>query len=541
MGKKREKENKDKYFSTKVFSLKIISILFSIALVSFFGLLTFPKISEGVSHKLKNSGLGLFTLPAKANANSPVFIAANTDESIGLDNVFGGLSLSNSAAGNQSYLTINAETKMSGPLRIDSYLSSGKFISSPLFFITDNKFKGSLGLSGLSADRTYKFPDQSGTVCLSTGNCIGIKGEVISYGGTLNRLTKFISSKKIGNSSIADFYNGVAITISPSGNVGIGVSSSQEKLAVGGGISAKNIFVSNNVGIGGKNSEYPLYVKGKIKATGDICTSLNGGKCLSQLSTAIAAPILSGGSGGKINGSGSINYIPLWSSQYSLENSIIYQSGSALTINGAGDLKGPLKIETNSFPQLLIKYNGNDYSSISVDSNGSLIFNSSGKKIRAVGGSTFYTSGGNPIRKSGELILKASVPIFLYSFPSQTESNSFIKISKHFSSNSEMNLPPKEDGTERVYKLAIRYVDNLPLSSGSTWRVWQNGNSISTDTFTLPGRNILLGHFSDDSGVSYITRVVNIPSSDWELDVKVPTGGAIRVFNIYLLVYDKIK
>ncbi|MCD6255950.1 MAG: hypothetical protein J7J44_06740, partial [Deltaproteobacteria bacterium] len=127
------------------------------------------------------------------------------------------------------YLTINAETDINGPLNVKDT------ITAPALGLEKGGFKGMLTATTLTADRTYIFPDASGTVCLTSGNCVGIGGEVTSPGGVPNRLTKFLSSRRIGVSSIEDFYTGgPAITVDSTGKIGIGVSNPETKLEVAG-------------------------------------------------------------------------------------------------------------------------------------------------------------------------------------------------------------------------------------------------------------------------------------------------------------------
>jgi len=42
-------------------------------------------------------------------------------------------------------------------------------------------------------------------------------------------------------------------------------------------------------------------------------------------------------------------------------------------------------------------------------------------------------------------------------------------------------------------------------------------------------------------GLPYLTNVVSIPDNDWQVEVKVPAGKTIRIFQIYLVAYDKIQ
>jgi DNA-binding transcriptional MerR regulator len=226
----------------------------------------------------------------------------------------------------EPFLTINAETIINAELTVKETLSASGVS------LIDDQFKGLIAASGLTADREYGFPNLSGTVCLTTGNCIGLAGEVTTTGGTANRLTKFISGQEIANSSINDLYlGGAAINISAAGNVGIGTA----------------------------NPLYSLHVDGRIQATGDICTNLVGGRCLSTL------PLGGGGGsvttiiqGSDLDGSGSENYLALWSSASALADSIIYQldenigigtttPGYTLTIDGTFAVTGTSTFSTN--------------------------------------------------------------------------------------------------------------------------------------------------------------------------------------------------
>jgi len=238
----------------------------------------------------------------------------------------------------ESYLTINVETDINAPLNL-----KGSGIS---FFRDD--LEAQLSVPNLTADRTYDLPDSSGTICLSNGNCVGIGGEVITSGGTANRLTKFLGANRIANSSILDSYaGGVALVISNLGNVGIGTAEPGADLEVSGSMivsqqedgpafrvevgddPALYIDEDGNVAVSGDDPEYALDVGGRIQASGDICTDLKGGKCLSEIS---GKTIILGGGGGGMSGSGSANYLSKFSDSDSLTHSIVYESSSNIGI-----------------------------------------------------------------------------------------------------------------------------------------------------------------------------------------------------------------
>jgi hypothetical protein len=72
-------------------------------------------------------------------------------------------------------------------------------------------------------------------------------GGTIGGSGTINRVPKFTAGTTIGNSSIVDSASAVAMTINPSGNVGIGTTSPSERLHLFGNTFRQN-DASNSFG-----------------------------------------------------------------------------------------------------------------------------------------------------------------------------------------------------------------------------------------------------------------------------------------------------
>ena len=345
-------------------------ILFLIVLSS---LLLFGLSTKGYFSKLVASVSDLFL--------AQVGVEQSQETGLGLDP----LSLQQNSIISQlaePYLNINVETDINAPLNLKG--------ETPMVSFFKDGFYGTLNVPSLSADRSYTLPDSSGVVCLSSGNCIGLAGEVTTAGGTANRLAKFLSPNRIGASSISDFYTrGVAITINELGNIGIGTTEPQVKFEVAGPVrfsqagdgspfqvdtndeSAVYVDSEGNVGLGKTEPKYDLDVEGRIQASGDICTDLKGGVCLSKVQ---GSSIMVVGGGGGIDGSGSGNYLSKWSDADTLANSVIYQSGSNIGVgttnaNEKLTIGGVISLAESTEPSTTT-----DYGKLYVTTSGKLYF-----------------------------------------------------------------------------------------------------------------------------------------------------------------------
>lgn len=172
-------------------------------------------------------------------------------------------------------------------------------ISAPFYLSTKEGFKGKLEVKNLTTNRTYTFPDLSGEICLSAGNCqIGISQLLRGSG---NRLPRFTERGTLENSSIEDLAKETSIFIDENGNVGIGMT-----------------------------PDFKLHVAGRIQAREDICSNIEGGICLSGIK-AISQKLTSLAQA-TVEGGGTPERVPLWKKNYQLGDSIIYQEGENIGI-----------------------------------------------------------------------------------------------------------------------------------------------------------------------------------------------------------------
>jgi len=189
-------------------------------------------------------------------------------------------------------------------------------------------------------------------------------------------------------------------------------------------------------------------------------------------------------------------------------------------------------VATSTFSGNFLNFQKSGQSIFTLSSEGNLI------ATGTVTAASFYSaSTDSTVRKSGEEVFRGKVSIYRFGLPSQTATTTYIRISKIITGDPMANKPSSLPGAQRKYRFAIKYADDLD-SGGSEWRIYDLSNSTTTATFTVPyiGSSVL------EEGKPYLTDLLDIPSGDWELDLKLPVSGKhIRIFDILLVAYDVIQ
>jgi hypothetical protein len=300
-------------------------------------------------------------------------------------------------------------------------------------------------------------------------------------------------------------------------------------------------------------------------------------------------------SGSVVLGSGTANYAVYWSGANTLaaeqylsvsrggtgagsftQYGIIYGNGTgALQVTGAGSTNqllvsgggtsaptwkniGDLITATNGVTTtgttlLTIKLGGNLSENTTLNlANYNLLFNLAsggtaekfavqvdGTDILKVGddGTIYFKT--YPLAQTGKDILVGMIPILGFDLPIQTATTNYAKISRTIS---VCNFPSTPAGATRVYKFVIRYTDDLPTASTTSWRV-ATTTGAAYSTFTLEGSN----NAALDSGQTRIkepTGGVPCDTYPWWVEVNPNPSGSgktIKVFEIFLAAFDRLQ
>ena len=217
-----------------------------------------------------------------------------------------------------------------------------------------------------------------------------------------------------------------------------------------------------------------------------------------------------------------------------------------LTTQGITTLQAPLTLTTTSTPQLTVKYDDLHKLEISVSSDGTSTIFTTGNFVFDAGSGEIITAGnfvdvgGATVRSVGERVFRGAVSVYRYGIPAETATTSFVRISKEFPAGNPhplVSTPEVLPGAERVYRLAISYSDDIPTNSSSTWRIAKVSDNSTIATFNVPG----LAASNLEEPRPYLTEEIQIPNDDWKIELKVPSGNKIRIFNIFLVAFDKIN
>jgi len=178
-------------------------------------------------------------------------------------------------------------------------------------------------LATLTAGNNIGITNAAGSITIhSTG------GGTLTGSGTTNYLAKWSSTTGLTNSQLLDDGTNVGIGTSSlgtakfsvmGGNVGIGTSSPSQKLDVNGNLNVggTGFFSSTKVGILLDKDSQPGTSGQVLSSTG------TGVDWIDMPNTGIG-------------GSGTANYLPVWTGANTLGNSVIWQSAGALYLPGSG-------------------------------------------------------------------------------------------------------------------------------------------------------------------------------------------------------------
>lgn len=223
------------------------------------------------------------------------------------------------------------------------------------------------------------------------------------------------------------------------------------------------------------------------------------------------------------------------------------KNGSAsLTLNktGTGNI---FELQNAAMPVFTVDKLGNVSNVLKISSAATedLTLEAATGVIQAATGSTFYNAGGYAIAAVGEEILRASIPIFGYSFPARTAGTKTISRELALDVDDTTVFPAVPiTGVDRKYKFKIQYSNDAATAGNSVWQITLAGPPISDfgAPFNVPNTEIAN---LDESKVYYTAAFMALPDhvtdGKWYLVVAAPAGMAIQVYQIELMAYDVLQ
>ena len=227
---------------------------------------------------------------------------------------------------------------LGGNLSLDSAAAQLRILES-----VGGTFYGSLDVGDLTSNQTYTFPDASGTVCLTSGNCVGVggAGDILNNGqnGPVTIGTNDATALSLETSNTPRF------TILSGGNVGIGDISPAALLTVGNGdlfqvnalgaiAAATGITSSGAITFSGLSSAGVVHTSGAgVLSTGAVALgSETSGNYVASLGTVTGLTL--GGTNGVAGA------IPTLSVNYGSAANTAVQGNTSLTVTAGTGLSG---------------------------------------------------------------------------------------------------------------------------------------------------------------------------------------------------------
>ena len=436
----------------------------------------------------------------------------------------------------------------------DCFTETGTAGTSLWFY--DAQGRGKLTIADLTAPHTYTLPDATGTIALGTGtagyvaywsdaNTLTAEAQLsVSRGGTGTSTTPTAGAVAYGTGSTYGFTaqgtTGQALlsggTGAPTwgtlgttyGGTGQDSSSWTGMVKVNGGTWSAFTNTANYVAVWDSNGQFITGVQTlDVSRGGTGATSLTQyGVLYGNNTSAIGAT--AAGNVNQILISGGGTSAPSWTDIANLidATSGLTESGtSTLTLKLGGTLTETTTITQGDY-DLIFALNGSGDFRITDGSNNIFQVTDDGKVL--------FGTNNYAIAESGKQILREMIPILGFDLPAQTATTSYVQISRTIE---DYPFSATTTGTVRVHKFIIRYADATTTAS-SSWRVYNETESATTATFTVPAT----ASTSLDKGEVYITSAVTIPTDadDWRLEIQTP-GSAVRVYQIFLAAYDQIQ